>query len=229
MTDLKVGHNGPMTAPYQGLWSKAPLFRSLDEAQLARVGVLIEIRELEAGQVLFVAGEPCTGFFFVLEGAVQLLRPGEDGAETALNLVRPGQTFAEAALFSGGAFPATARGLERSLLAKVPRAPFLALLRSDAELCLRMLESLAAWHHRLTFQVQALRAQDAGGRLRAWLAEEVRRAPDREILLRVPKKVLAAQLGMAPETFSRQLRQLADAGLVVVDGPRIRVRGDLDQ
>lgn len=218
-----------MTAPYQGLWSKAPLFRTLDDAQLARVGALVEIRELDAGQVLFVAGEPCTGFFIVLEGAVQLLRPGEDGTETALNLVRPGQSFAEAALFAGGAFPATARALERSLLAKVPRTPFLALLRSDADLCLRMLESLAAWHHRLTFQVQALRAQDAGGRLRTWLAEEARRAPHREILLRMPKKVLAAQLGMVPETFSRQLRQLAAAGLIAVEGPRIRVLGDLDQ
>ena len=217
-----------MATPYQGLWSKAPLFRTLDAAQVARVGALVEIRALDPGQTLFLAGEPCTGFFVVLEGAVQLFRPGDEGGETPLNLVRPGQSFAEAALFSGGAFPATARALERTLLAKVPRPAFLALLRSDAELCLRMLESLAAWHHRLTFQVQALRAQDTGGRLRAWLAEEARRAPNREILLRVPKKVQAAQLGMAPETFSRQLRRLAEEGLVAVAGPRIRVLGDLE-
>lgn len=217
-----------MATPYQGLWAKAPLFRTLDDPQLARVGALVELRTLDPGQVLFVAGEPCTGFFVVLEGAIQLLRPAEDGDETALNLVRPGQSFAEAALFAGGAFPATARALERTLLARIPRAAFLALLRSDADLCLRMLESLAAWHHRLTFQLQALRAQDTGGRLRAWLAEEARRAPNREILLRVPKKVQAAQLGMAPETFSRQLRQLRDAGLVAVDGATIRVLGDLE-
>ncbi|GLH72750.1 transcriptional regulator [Geothrix limicola] len=217
-----------MTAPYQGLWSKAPLFRTLDAAQLARVGELVEIRPLDSGQTLFVAGEPCSGFFVVLEGAIQLVRPSEDGDETPLSLVRSGQSFAEAALFAGGIFPATARALERTLLAKVPRTSFLALLRSDAELCLRMLESLSVWHHRLTFQNQSLRAKDTRGRLQVWLAEEARRAPNREVLLRVSKKIQAAQLGMSPETFSRQLRRLTEEGLVIVQGARIKVLGDLE-
>ena len=212
-----------MSIPHQGLWSKAPLFQNLAPQQLARVGELLEFKRLEPGQVLFVAGEPCTGFFIVLEGAIQLLRPEGDGRETLLNLVRPPQSFAEAALFSSGAFPATARAQEGTLLAKMPKAPFLALLRRDAELCLKMLESLAAWHHRLTFQVQQLRAEDGAGRLRRWLQDEAAKAPNREILLRVPKKVLAAQLGFTPETLSRLLGQLRKEGLVEVEGPRIRV------
>jgi CRP-like cAMP-binding protein len=212
-----------MSIPHQGLWSKAPLFQNLSAEQLARVGDLLAFKRLEAGQVLFVAGEPCMGFFVVLEGAIQLLRPEGDGRETLLNLVRPPQSFAEAALFSGAEYPATARAQEPTLLALVPKAPFLALLRGDADLCLKMLESLAAWHHRLTFQVQLLRSEDGVGRLRRWLLEEAIKAPNREILLRVPKKVLAAQLGMSAETFSRLLGQLKREGLVAVDGPRLRV------
>jgi CRP/FNR family transcriptional regulator len=212
-----------MSIPHQGLWSKAPLFQNLSPEQLARVGGLLAFKHLEPGQVLFVAGEPCLGSFIVLEGAIQLLRPEGDGRETLLNLVRPPQSFAEAALFSGGDFPATARAQEASLVAMIPKAPFLALLRGDADLCLKMLESLAAWHHRLTFQVQQLRAQDGAGRLRRWLEDEAAKAPNREILLRVPKKVLAAQLGFTPETLSRLLSQLKREGLVAVDGPKIRV------
>ena len=214
---------GMAIAPYRGLWSKAPLLGGLDSAQVARVGALIEIRHLDDGQVLFLAGDPCDAFYIVLEGTIRLLKPQEDGGELLLNLIHPGQSFAEAALFAGGAFPATARAMSGTLLARVPRSPFLALLRSDAELCLRMLGSLAAWHHRLTHQVQQLRAEDAGERLRAWLMEEAARNPAREVLLRVPKKQLAAQLGMTPETLSRQLGQLRAQGLVEVDGPRIRV------
>ncbi|HJW09238.1 MAG TPA: Crp/Fnr family transcriptional regulator [Holophagaceae bacterium] len=217
-----------MPYPHQGLWSKAPLFQALTPSQLERVGALVEFRKLDAGQVLFVAGDPCTGFFVVLEGAVRLLRPQEDGGETLLNIVRPGQSFAEAAIFTGGAFPATARAAEPTLLAKVPREAFLALLRADAELCLRMLESLAQWHHRLTFQVQQLRAEDGAGRLRRWLKDEALKAPGGAILLRSSKKLLAAQLGMAPETLSRHLAQLKKAGLVAVEGSVIRVLGNLD-
>lgn len=213
-----------MPVPHQGLWSKAALFQNLAQPQLARMGALLEFKRLEAGQLLFLAGDPCTGFFVVLEGAVQLLRPEPDGRETLLNLVRPPHSFAEAALFSGHAFPATARAQEPSLLARMPKEPFLALLRSDADLCLKMLESLAAWHHRLTFQVQQLRTEDAQARLRRWLHEEAARAPQREILLRTPKKILAAQLGMTPETLSRLLGQLKREGVVEVEGARIRVR-----
>ncbi len=213
-----------MSTPHQGLWSKAPLFQNLAPEQLARVGELLAFKHLEAGQLLFVAGEPCMGFFIVLEGAIQLLRPEGDGRETLLNLVRPPQSFAEAALFSGGDYPATARAQEPTLLALVPKAPFLALLRGDADLCLKMLESLAAWHHRLTFQVQQLRSEDGAGRLRRWLMDEAAKAPDREILLRVPKKVLAAQLGFTPETLSRLLGLLKKEGVIQVEGARIRVR-----
>ena len=209
-------------APYKGLWSKAPLFRALDPAQVDRVGGIVEIRALDGGQVLFLAGDPCDAFYIVLEGAIRLLKPQGDGDELLLNLVHPGQSFAEAALFAGGVFPATARAAERTLLARVPKAPFLALLRADAELCLKMLESLASWHHRLTHQVQQLRAKDSGERLKAWLMEEAFRNPSREVFLRMPKKLLAAQLGMTPETLSRQLGHLRAQGLVEVDGPRIR-------
>jgi DNA-binding transcriptional ArsR family regulator len=34
---------------------------------------------------------------------------------------------------------------------------------------------------------------------------------------------------MAPETFSRHLRQLRDAGLIAVEGPKIRILGSLDE
>ena len=210
-------------APYRGLWSKAPLFKSLDPTQVERVGAIVEIRRLDAGQVLFIAGDPCDAFYIVLEGSVRLLKSQADGGELLLNLVHPGQSFAEAALFAGGVFPATARAAEETLLARVPRAPFLSLLRSDAELCLKMLESLAAWHHRLTHQVQQLRASDSGGRLKTWLQEEAARSPSREVLLRMPKKLLAAQLGMTPETLSRQLGQMKAQGLIQVEGPRIKL------
>ena len=212
-------------APYRSLWSKAPLFSSLEPSQVERVGALVEIRRLDADQVLFLAGEPCTGFYVVLEGAVRLLKPRPDLEETLLNVVHPSQSFAEAALFAGGVFPVTARAMEDTLLARVPREPFLALLRSDAELCLKMLGSLAAWHHRLTQQVQQLRAVDSGGRLKAWLLEEARRSPQGTILLRMPKKILAAQLGMTPETLSRQLGQLKSLGFIRVEGPRITILG----
>ncbi|MBL0212140.1 MAG: Crp/Fnr family transcriptional regulator [Holophagaceae bacterium] len=211
-------------AAYQGLWSKTGLFLSMNSSQLAVVGELMQLRRLESGQLLFTEGEACTGFFVVLEGQIRLFRTGQRaGGETTLSVVRSGFSFAEAAMFSGGIFPATAEALEATLLAYFPKDPFLALLREDPDLSLKVMEGLAAWHHRLTFQVQQLSGQDAAGRLRRWIEDAAKHAPDGAFHLKVPKKILAAQLGMAPETLSRLLKQLRGQGVIEVAGDRIRL------
>ena len=211
-------------AAYQGLWSKTGLFLSMNTDQLARVGGLMQLRKLESGQLLFTEGDVCTGFFVVLEGQIRLYRTAPKvGGETTLNVVRSGFSFAEAAMFSGGIFPATAEALEATLLAYFPKDPFLALLREDSDLSLKVMEGLAAWHHRLTFQVQQLSGNDGAGRLKRWIEDAAKNAPDGTFHLKVPKKILAAQLGMAPETLSRLLRQLREQGAVKVSGDRIQL------
>ncbi len=212
-----------MTAPLQGLWSKCALFHQLLPGQLARVGAFVRIEHLDDGQERFTEGDPCTGFFVVLDGQVRLHKAAPDGRDATLSLVRPGFSFAEAALFSGGLFPASAEAVGATVLAHFPREPFLRLLREDQELCFKVLESLASWHHKLTHQVQQLSAEDSGGRLRRWIQDQARDSPDGLVRLRVPKKVLAAQLGMAPETLSRQLRSLREQGIVQLDGHEIRL------
>jgi len=212
-----------MAAPHQGLWSKSALFHRMKPEQVERIGALMRLKKLDAGEPLFREGDPCTGFFVVLDGTVQLKRAAADGREAVLSLVRTGQSFAEAAVFSGGPFPATALALGPSLLAHFPKAPLLELLRQDPELCLGALESLASWHHRLTAQVQQLSQEDSAGRLRRWLVDRAVESRDGVIRLREPKKVLAAQLGMAPETLSRLFRSLRERGEIREDGREIRL------
>ncbi len=48
-------------------------------------------------------------------------------------------------------------------------------------------------------------------------------APDRKVVLRQRKRVLASQLGATPETFSRVLRHWSEQGLVLVRGYTIHL------
>ncbi len=211
-------------AAYQGLWSKSVMFQAMGADQLAKVGELMQLRQLVTGQHLFSEGDPCTGFFVVLEGQIRLYRAAPKvGGETTLSVVREGLSFAEAAIFSGGIFPASAVALESTLLAHFPKDYFLALLRADADLCFKVMEGLAAWHHRLTSQVQQLSGNDSAGRLQNWIKEATAKSTDQVIRLKVSKKILAAQLGMAPETLSRLLRQMQERGVIEMQGGRIRI------
>jgi CRP/FNR family transcriptional regulator, dissimilatory nitrate respiration regulator len=198
-------------------WSKAPLFSTLRPPQWERLGALATSRQLEPETMLFMENEPCTGFYVLVEGAIQLTRDGETpGSNPTLAVVTPVNSFAEAALFGGGAFPATATAVKPSRVYHFPRTAFLAAMRDDPDLALAIIHAQAVWLRRLIHKVELLSGSDSTDRLRAWLRENV--PVHGTLVLPVTKKTLAAQLGMTPETLSRGLRMLQDQGVLTVKG-----------
>ncbi len=197
-------------------WSQAPLFASLQPAQRERLGGLARVRKLAPEETLFLEDEPCTGFFVLVEGAIQLTRAGQPGAHPTLAVIMPVASFAEAAMFGGEAFPATATAVKPSRLFHFPKAPFLVAMREDPDLALAIIHAQAVWLRRLTHTVEQLTGSDSADRLLNWIREQV--PAGGSLVLPVTKKVLAGQLGMTPETLSRGLRNLQDLGFLRVEG-----------
>jgi CRP/FNR family transcriptional regulator len=182
-------------------------------------------KRLEADETLFLEDDPCTGFFVLVEGAIQLTRYGvTPGSHPTLAVVLPVSSFAEAALFAGEAFPATATALKPTKVVHFPKERFLRTMREDPDLALAIIHAQAVWLRKLTLQIQQLSASDSLERLKHWLREHL--PPQGALLLPVTKKALAAQLGMTPETLSRGLRNFQDQGLIEVKGTRISRIGD---
>jgi CRP-like cAMP-binding protein len=205
-------------------WHQSPLFASLPEHYILGLSRLVAFREIGKGAFLFHEGEPCTGFFVLLEGAVLLTRfASEEGREVPLHDLAPGQSFAEAALFGGMPFPATAVATQASRVAFIPGPPFLALLRENPDLARALLASQARWLQLLVTRLSQLGTQDAETRLRGWLREASRGSG--MVQIKGTKKALAAHLGMSPETFSRALAALKKKGLVMTRGPVLQLLG----
>ena len=59
----------------------AQMFPKLTPAQIERISAIGHRREVRAGEVLFDVGEQNTGFFVVLEGAIDVVRPVGDREE----------------------------------------------------------------------------------------------------------------------------------------------------
>jgi CRP/FNR family transcriptional regulator len=198
-------------------WSSAPLFLALKPPQRERVGQLATSRILDPEAMLFMENDPCTGFFVLVEGAIQLTRSGDTpGSHPTLAVITPVNSFAEAAMFGGEAFPATATAVKPSRVFHFPKAPFLAAMREDPDLALAIIHAQSVWLRKLTRKVEQLTGSDSSDRLRTWIREHV--PAGGSIVLPVTKKTLAAQLGMTPETLSRSLRTLQDEGAVQVRG-----------
>ncbi|HVR36761.1 MAG TPA: Crp/Fnr family transcriptional regulator [Methylomirabilota bacterium] len=204
----------------------ARIFAGLPPEDIRQIARFTSIRSLDKGGYLFREGEPSRGFYVVQSGAINVHRVSGTGREQVIHIFRAGESFAEATLATDTGYPADARAVESSQVLLLRKADFLALLRRQPELALRMLASMSAHLRVLVGQLDDLTLKDVESRLANWL---LKRCPDPEgarpvpVVLSMTKRVLAAELGTVSETFSRTLARFREQQLVNVDGRTITV------
>ncbi len=202
------------------------LFSGLPSPDLDAVAAVTVLRSLEKGDYLFREGEPSAGFYVVQRGAINVHRVNPLGKEQVIHVFRPGESFAEATLATERGYPADARALEPSTVLLVQKVGFLALVKRQPELAMRMLGSMAAHLRALVGQIEDLTLKDVETRLANWL---IQRCPSPAgtapvaIELTVPKRVLASEIGTVGETLSRTLAKFREQKLLTVRGRVVTV------
>lgn len=202
------------------------LFAGLGGADLKAIAEVTVVKSLDTGDYLFREGAPAQGFYVTQKGAVNVHRVNAAGKEQVIHIFRAGESFAEAALATATGYPADARAVEPSQVLLIGKAGFLALLRRQPELALRMLASMSVHLRTLIGQLEDLTLKDVETRLAHWL---LKRCPQVEshqpftINLGTTKRVLAAELGTVSETFSRTLAKFRQQKLIVVKGKSLTV------
>jgi CRP-like cAMP-binding protein len=202
------------------------LFAGLSPPQLQRVLATSQVDEYEPGQLLFDRGQPAQHFFIVLAGQVNLVLYSKAGEEKIVDILGPGQSFAEAVMFmEGSVYPVTATAAARSQVARFSNRDYVLNLRESPDTCLRMLGHLSQRLHMRLREIEYLTLESATYRLVRLI--ESRLPPDQggptEITLAESRQELASRLSMKPETLSRILRQLSNAGVIVVQGRSLQV------
>lgn len=202
------------------------LFAGLPPDDLHIVADIVSIKSLDKGDYLFREGDDSMGFYVVQSGAINVHRVNAAGKEQVIKVFRAGESFAEATLATSAGYPGDARAVEPSQVLLVQKSGFLALVRRQPELALRMLAAMSMHLRALVAQLEDLTLKDVETRLANWL---VKRCPDPKSLqpvnieLSVTKRVLAAELGTVSETFSRTLAKFREQGLISVEGHLITV------
>jgi CRP/FNR family transcriptional regulator, dissimilatory nitrate respiration regulator len=202
------------------------LFAGLEPAQLDRVRAASHVDSYRAGQVLFDRGQPAQHFFIVLEGQVNLVLYSRMGEEKIVDILGPGSGFAEAVMFMEGAvYPVSAVAATDSQVARFSNREHLAVLRESPDTCLRMLGHLSQRLHMRLREIEYLTLESATHRLVRLIESRLPPGTEgaTEVELQESRQDLASRLSMKPETLSRILRHLSDAGVIVVSGRRMQV------
>jgi CRP/FNR family transcriptional regulator, dissimilatory nitrate respiration regulator len=204
--------------------AQVPLFAGLEASGLADLLAEAVVRCFSRNALLFIEGEPAGQFYVVLDGWVRLYRQTTDGRESVIALLARGESFAEAAMFLGGRFPVSAAVVDEARLLVIPAKSFRRALQSDTELCFRMMASMALHLRRLVGQVEQLTVRSSSERVAQFLLKLARNGAESAIVqLPYDKGLIAARLGMQPETLSRALAKLRPLG-VDTHGSRVTIR-----
>lgn len=206
-----------------------PLFSALPDALLSDIAEFCTRVSFARGQILFQHGDEADALYLVEYGRVKVYRSNASGREQILHIIEDGQSVAEVAVLAMQKFPASASALVETAAILVPRQPLLDLVSGNAQAALAMIASQSKWVRHLVDLASGLLLDDIRSRLARYLVlfADRRSQPLEDgtrLQLDVKKGVIAAQIGTAPETLSRNFAKLEEEEVILRDGREIIIK-----
>lgn len=195
-----------------------PLFRSLDDAELAALSARCTWRRVEAGQWIIDFEDEGTDVFFVIAGLVRVKIRAISGREVILRDIPPGEFFGEMAAIDGKARSAGIVAVTGATVARMSAALFGECIHRHADVCDQVLRLLVGEVRKLATRVNEFNTLDVRHRIYAELLR-LARADERGGTTAVvspppPHADLAARVSTRREAVSRELRALERDGLL---------------
>jgi CRP/FNR family transcriptional activator FtrB len=193
-----------------------PLFKAM--ARIERDALLAQAirHKVARGTVLFEQGEQPTFQYVVLAGTVHLFAHAGDGREVVIEVVEPPDLLVPAAVVTGAPYLMEARAIEPSQVLMIPAAAFREALLANLPLAHQLIGSLAGQFRRMVRQIKNLKLRPALERVGCYILGLVeRQGTTDQVVLPYEKSLIASELGITRESFSRALLALQQEGIEV--------------
>jgi CRP/FNR family transcriptional activator FtrB len=223
---LPISLDEPMaTEPSQReIIASLPLFSGLSSEGLRSLDGASVIQHAARGLVLFEQGAEPNFQAVVIEGAVHLLGRSVQGQEMVIEVIEPPGLLLPAAVVSGAPYLMRAQCIENVRVLMIKADTFRGLLASEPALALAIIGALSDQFRAMVRQIKTLTLRPGLQRVAAYLVALSRRqGNDPNVTLPYEKGLIASQLGMTRESFSRILATL-QRDTIDMAGQVIRIR-----
>jgi CRP/FNR family cyclic AMP-dependent transcriptional regulator len=168
-------------------------------------------RECAAGEVLFREGDVGDVMYVIREGVVRISKAGSDGQKRLADL-GAGEFFGEMSILNDKPRNATAEVLEPAKLLVINARTFEQMVKSNAEVALRLIKKLALRLDSANELIEVLLHRDPKARVILGLARQVERAgEEREggaMFVPMEREELATEVGVSLAESSEVLQRL---------------------
>jgi CRP-like cAMP-binding protein len=204
--------------------SKLPAFSALEEAAMEAMARIATPQHYDAGQVIYLEGEPATTVFVLESGWVKATRMSPDGREQALAVFKPMEIFGDIAVFSGTPYPGTVVALEEVEVWAIDGGAMRELVARFPALASAIIRHLAQRVLYFIGLVEDLSLRRVEARLASTLLKNAQMVEGRLV---VPRRqwstfdAMATRLGTVRDVLSRALHVLEDERLLQVERHQI--------
>lgn len=179
-------------------------------------------RVVRKQESLFHQGDAVENIYVVRRGRIKLIRSTIDGNPVVLQLAMAGEIIAEASLFSDTYHCSAVVDSPSAELSCFDRHGLLAAFKASPAAAMDIMELFAHRIRKLRALLAIRNIRSAKQRMYAYFQLESN--GENEVPLRLSFKDMAYQLGLAHETFYRQLKHLEEEGKLVKKEHSIRLR-----
>lgn len=189
------------------------------EAQEA-IMMASSFRHFDAGQVIYVEGEPATFVYILERGWVKATRMTHEGREQGLLFLRPVEIFGDIAIFTETTYPGTTTALESVDVWAIPSLKLLELVQQYPDLALMIIRKLSQRILYYIGLVEDLSLRSVEARLAHTLLYH---AELKNGQLVVPRRFwttfdeMAVRLGTVRDVLSRVIKSLEADGIIKVE------------
>ena len=205
-----------MSRTAAALVTSLPFFRGVPASTRANLLKDAVFHNVGRGTALFEQGQAPTFQHIVLSGSVQLFGRSSGSREVLVESVGPGELVIPAAVMTAEPYLMEARAPEPTRLLLIHAASLRGAVLQDPVLAQHMIMSLAGQFRRMVRQIKNLKLRTASERVGCYILALSRSQSGRhEVILPYEKNLIASELGMTRESFSRALSALQSEGIEV--------------
>lgn len=195
---------------------QAAILKNLPAQEVEVIMQMSLIRNVERGTSICIQGEAAHSLFVVLEGWVKTYRVTPSGNEAVIGVFTESGCFGEEAALRDQPYFAGAEAVSDGMILQIDGAFFAQAIESDLSLCQAVLTGSMDQNRALVQHVEQLKSHTGAQRIADFLLSLCKSETGScTVILPYDKVLIAAWLGMKPESLSRAFRRLIPYGVSI--------------
>lgn len=194
----------------------ANLFKEFSEHEIEKLAYKSEVVTCAKNNIIYMTGDQDNFIYLIISGWIKAYTTSLNGQETIIAVIGQGSTFGDTASLGNTSSLVSTQAITPVKLLKIPKTEFAEVLKSNSNALDLMFKMSAKRVNYLIGEVEQLVTCNANERIGLFLLKMMQHEDitfyehDDCVTIKLPyaKSIVASQLGMQAETFSRAFSKL---------------------